>query len=163
MNILLFCWSLKKKFLLDQLLFEIMKIQICGSMSFAKEMRSAQHELEKLGHSVTIPTNTDLHIQDPAFVEDLDSNLEHCIENDTIRENFKLVAAADGIVVVNYPKNGIDGYVGVSTLMEIGVAHFLEKKIFLLFPIPHFDEHRWAHEVTIMQPVILEGDLRKVR
>lgn len=140
-----------------------MKIQICGSMTFAKQMREAKKVLEKKGHTVTIPTNTDYHIEDPTFVDNLEDNLRHCIENDTIKENFNLVADADAILVVNYPKNNMDGYIGASTLMEIGIAHFLGKKIFLLHKIPSFDTVRWAHEVTIMQPIIINGDIEKIQ
>lgn len=140
-----------------------MKIQICGSMTFAKQMAEAKKTLEKKGHRVTIPTNTDLHIQDASFVDDLSGNLQHCIDNDTIRANFKLVADADAILVMNYPKNGIDGYIGASTLMELGIAHYFNKKIFLLFPVPHYDIVRWAHEVTIMQPTVINGDLELIK
>lgn len=139
-----------------------MKIQICGSMTFAKQMREAKEKLEANGHTVTVPTNTDYHINDPLFVDNLQDNLRHCIENDTIKENFNLVASADAILVLNHPKNNMDGYIGASTLMEIGIAHFLGKKIFLLHKIPSFDTVRWAHEVTIMQPIILQGNLNKI-
>lgn len=139
-----------------------MKIQICGSMTFAKEMKAAKKKLEEKGHSVTVPTNTDQHVEDPLFADNLKDNLVHCIENNTIKENFNLVANADAIVVVNYPKNGIDGYIGTSTLMEIGLAHYLGKKIFLLHSIPHFDSVRWAHEVSIINPIILHGNLHKL-
>ena len=139
-----------------------MKIQICGSMTFAREMKDTQGKLEKMGYLVTIPTDTESHIADPNFADDLGSNLGHCIEEDVIRANFNLIAKADAILVLNYPKNDINGYIGTSTLMEIGIAHFLEKKIFILNDIPDFNDVRWAHEVTIMQPVILKGDLTRI-
>lgn len=140
-----------------------MRIQICGSMTFAKEMRDVKKKLESLGHVVTIPLDTEIHISDPEFTNNLISNLAHCIEEDVIRANFNLIAKADAILVLNFPKNDINGYIGASTLMEIGIAHFLEKKIFILNAIPDFNEIRWAHEVTIMQPVILKGDLTKIK
>ncbi len=92
----------------------------------------------------------------------IEQNFQDCIDRDIIRANFQLVADADGIVVLNYKKNGIDGYIGTSTLMEIGLAYYLKKKIFLLYPIPHFSSVRWAHEIKIMQPVILHGDFALV-
>ena len=140
-----------------------MKIQICGSMKFAKEMKSAKKELQALGHNVTIPTNTDDHIEDPDFVDNLKKNYEDSVEKDTIRECFKLVADAQAILVLNHHRNGINGYLGTSTLMEIGLAYYLGKKIFLLNPIPHYDEVRWAHEVMIMDPTIINGNLSKIK
>jgi hypothetical protein len=79
-----------------------------------------------------------------------------------LRVGFDLVVKADAILVLNFPKNGINGYIGTSTLMELGIAHYFGKKIFILNDIPDFNKVRWAHEVAIMQPVILKGDLAKI-
>lgn len=46
-----------------------MKIQLCGSMTFAKQMKEVKKRLEKQGHAVTIPTNTDDHLKDPTYVD----------------------------------------------------------------------------------------------
>ncbi len=140
-----------------------MKIQICGSMAFAKEMVTTKKELEAMGHNVTLPFETELHLERPTFVDDLASNLQYCIDNDVLRKGFQLVADADAIVVLNHPRKGVHGYIGTSTLMEIAVAHYFKKKIFLLHAIPHFDEVRWAHEIYIMQPTIIHGDLSLVK
>ena len=39
---------------------------------------------------------------------------------------------ADAVLVLNYDKKGIKNYIGGNTLMEIGFAHVLNQKIFLL-------------------------------
>lgn len=140
-----------------------MKIQICGSMTFSKEMLSTQKKLTEFGHEVTVPTDAQMHSENIGFNDDLAGNYDYCINEDVIRANFKRVADAEAICVINHPKNDINGYIGASTLMEIGLAYYLHKKIFLLNPIPHFDKVRWAHEVMIMQPTILNGDLSRVR
>jgi hypothetical protein len=139
-----------------------MKIQICGSMSFAKEMKKIQEKLMKQGHSVLVPQDTELHLSNPSFIDNLSENLEHCISENVLKVGFDLIAKADAILVLNFPKNGIKGYIGTSTLMELGVAHFLGKKIFILNDVPDFNKVRWAHEVTMMQPVFLKGDLAKI-
>lgn len=139
-----------------------MKIMISGSMAFAKEMFAAKEALEKMGHDVGLPYETEVHVQNPGFVDELANNLQYCIDNDVIHHSFNLIEKADAIVVLNYPRKGIQGYIGTSTLMEIAIAYHFHKKMFLLFPIPHFDEVRWAHELAIMQPQILHGDLSKI-
>jgi len=73
------------------------------------------------------------------------------------------VAESDGVVVLNKKRKGVDGYIGVSALMEMAVAHHLNKKIFLMYPYPDFNKHRWAQEVGIMQPVILHEDLKGIQ
>src|SRR3990167_10725715 len=106
-----------------------MKIQIVGSMKFASEMKKMKEELEKRGFEITIPTDVEKHMEDPDFVDDLEGNLDYCLKSDVIRANFKKVEQAEAILVLNYPRNGIDGYIGASTLMEMGIAHFLGRKI----------------------------------
>lgn len=76
---------------------------------------------------------------------------------------FNLIVKSDAILVLNYSKNKIDGYVGTSSLMEIGLAYYLGKKIFLLNPIPSSKKVRWAHELEIIQPVILNRDLKRIK
>ena|SRR5258708_561539 len=139
-----------------------MKIMIIGSMAFAKEMLEIKDKLKKGGHSVTVPHGIESHIADDQFVDKLDANKQWCIDNDIMRKCFQLVAENDAVLVVNHKRNDIDGYIGVSALMELGIAHFLEKKIFLFNPTPSYYKHRWVHEVAIMQPVIIHGDLDKI-
>lgn len=140
-----------------------MKIMISGSMAFAKEMLAAKKKLEQMGHEVGLPFETEIHLDNPAFVDDLSGNLQYCIDNDVIHQSFDFIEKADAILVVNYPRKGIEGYIGTSTLMEIAIAYHFHKKIFLMFPVPHFNEVRWAHEIAIMQPTIINGDLSKVK
>jgi hypothetical protein len=80
-----------------------------------------------------------------------------------MRKCFREIEESDAILVLNYPKNGIQGYIGTASLMEIGLAYHLGKKIFLLNPLPHSSEQRWAHEVRIIQPTILNGDFTKIK
>ena len=52
----------------------------------------------------------------------------------------------------------MSGYVGTSSLMEMGLAYYLGKKIYLLNELPSPETARWAHEVLSFQPTILNGD-----
>jgi hypothetical protein len=139
-----------------------MKIMIIGSMKFAKEMIKLQKELVEIGHNAQIPDGTESHLRDSNFVEDLDSNLAWCLENDIMRKNFKNVANAEAVLVVNHKRNEIDGFIGISALMEMGVAHYLDKKIFLLNDLPDHNKHRWAQEARMTRPVILNGNLKNI-
>lgn len=140
-----------------------MKIAIIGSMKFAKDMVKLKNELDKLGHQSSIPVGTEPHLKDKDFVENLEQNLKFCIENNVMRDNFFHVAKHDAVLVLNKRRSGIDGYIGISALLEMGIAHYHKKKIFLMYPTPHYKDARWAHEVAIMQPVILNGDLSKIK
>lgn len=139
-----------------------MKIMICGSMAFVHDMVVTKQKLDSIGHTAFIPEGSAPHLTNSEFVENLAGNLAFCIENNVMKRNFDLVAKSDAILVLNNKRNSIGGYIGISALMEMAVAHHLNKKIFLLNDIPKYSEHRWAHEVSIMQPIILHGDLAKI-
>lgn len=132
-----------------------MKIFIAGSMKFAKEMLNAKSELEKIGHEIFTPIDAEQCVDNP----NLSDNVEYCIEKDIIRHHFKIIENCDVILVLNHDKNGISGYVGGNTLMDMGIAHFLNKKVFMLNSIPDMN---YSVEIKIMQPIILNGDLSKI-
>jgi len=68
---------------------------------------------------------------------------------------------ADAVVVLNLDKHGIANYIGGNTFLEIGFAHVLNQKIFLLNPIP--DIQFYKTEIEAMKPVILNGDLSLIK
>lgn len=135
-----------------------MKIMICGSMHFAKEMLQAQKMLRSLGHQVMVPCDIYECVNNP----DLNMDIDHCMSTEIDKRCFNKVAESEAIVVLNYPKNNIDGYVGGATLMEIGLARHLNKRIFLLYDLPSEDELRYALEIKLTKPIVLEGELRNI-
>jgi len=137
-----------------------MKIGIIGSMQFTEKMLEARDELIKLGHKAFV---TDFH---QALVGKTDEEKEkiklHQKYNmDAIREFWKAMQGADAVLVLNYDKNGIKNYIGGNTLMEIGFAHVLNQKIFLLNPIPEIPYYKT--EIEAVKPVVINGDLSLIR
>ena len=137
-----------------------MKIGIIGSMQYTEKMLEARDELIKRGHNAFV-TN----LADP-FVGKTDEEKEtikiHQKNNlDAIREFWKLMQGADAVLVANYDKGRIKNYIGGNTLMEIGFAHVLNQKIFLLNPIP--DIPYYKTEIKAVKPVILNGDFNKIK
>ena len=53
------------------------------------------------------------------------------------------------------------GYVGGNTLIEIGLAFYLKKKIYILNNVS--SEISYKQEIMGMSPVFLNGDLNKIR
>lgn len=124
-------------------------------MKFSKEMLEVNESLKEMGHQPILPIDVIECINDPS----LNQNIDVCIEMDIIRDHLKKIQESDVILVLNHEKNSVPGYVGGSSLIEMGFAHFLNKKIFLLNPIP---EMNYDAEIKIMQPIILNGDLTKI-
>lgn len=138
-----------------------MRITICGSMAFAQEMLDVQKELEELGHEVIVPIDTQECLNNPK----LNESLEHCQnfgDVDIDKDHFNKIAASDAIIVLNYPKNGLAGYIGGAALTELAVARHLDKKIFILHELPSEKDLRYALEIKIMRPTILNGDLNLI-
>lgn len=127
-------------------------------MHFAKEMLEAQKILEELGHEALIPCDTHECVENPH----LNMDFEHCVQTNIDKTCFNKVAESEAILVLNYPKNDLHGYVGGATLMEIGLARHLDKRIFLLHEIPSEEDLRYALEIKITRPTILMGDIRKI-
>lgn len=131
---------------------------ICGSMSFARQMLEAQKVLQNLGHEANVPSDTYECLENPG----LNMDFEYCVRTEIDKKDFQQVADSEAILVLNYPKNGIDGYIGGATLMEIGLARHMGKKIFLLNDIPDENDLRYAFEIRIALPIILNGDISNI-
>jgi len=137
-----------------------MKIGIIGSMQFTDKMLEVKNKLQELGHDAFV---TDFH---RAMVGKNDEEIEkiklHQKYNmDAIREFWNAMQGADAVLVLNYDKNGIPNYVGGNTLMEIGFAHVLNQKIFLLNSIPEMPYCKT--EIKAVKPIIIDGDFSKIK
>ncbi|MCX6746315.1 MAG: hypothetical protein NTX00_04875 [Candidatus Parcubacteria bacterium] len=93
---------------------------------------------------------------------ELNSNLEWGLNLNIDKDHFNKIESSDAILILNYPKNNIQGYIGGSSLMEIAVARHLDKKIFILHELPSEDEIRYALEIKVTRPIILNGDISKI-
>ena len=127
-------------------------------MVFAKEMLEIQKLLEELGHEAIVPLDTHDCIKNP----ELNSDLEWGQNLNIDKDHFNKIESSDAILVLNYPKNNINGYIGGSSLMEIAVARHLDKKIFILHDLPNENEIRYALEIKVARPIILNGDILKI-
>lgn len=132
-----------------------MKIAICGSMAFGKEMLEIKNTLEEKGHVITVPANTESYADGTVAIE----NKWEKMELDVFKSYFEKIKENDAILVVNKDKNNIANYVGGNSLIEISFAHILDKKIFLLNPIPQMS---YSDEIEAMKPIILNGDLNLI-
>ncbi len=135
-----------------------MKIIICGSIGVADEITKAKQELEKMGHEVEIPEgvkNKKLQRIKGKHKERAEVKTRH----DLIRNYYEKMKLYDAVLVVNPEKNDIPGYVGGNTLIEMGFAHVLKKKLYCLYSVP---ELPYTSEIVAMQPIVLKGDLSKI-
>ncbi len=138
-----------------------MIIAICGSLTFFKNLRDLQKQLKSLGHIALLPKGirlleTGKHQKSQTIAERLKAEAKY----DFIREHFRKIEKADTVLVANYDKKGIKGYIGGNTFLEMGIAFYLGKKIYLLYPIPEMEYSKL--EMHAMQPVVVYGDVTKI-
>jgi hypothetical protein len=138
-----------------------MKIVIGGSMSFAKEQIEAKTFLEKRGHFIQLTENIEEYSNSPSIKQSFDEELKISLEHDIMRSFFRKIEENDAFLVMNYKKKDVDGYLGTSVLMELAIAYFLNKKIYLLNEIDK--SQPYSLEVAIINPTILNGDLELIQ
>ncbi len=136
-----------------------MRIAICASMVFTEQMLEVKERLEEMGHEATLSKFAQAYVG-KTEKEKEEITLYHKNERDAIREFWEEIKTSDAVLVLNYDRRGVANYIGGNTLMEIGFAHVLGKKIFLLNPIPEIEFYE--SEIAACKPVILEGDLKKI-
>lgn len=146
-----------------------MNITICGSIAFYDQMLEAKKKLELLGHQVKLP---------PFEIEDEHGRMIPVKEYyarrkaetgdvgwiwdrkaEAMRLHFQKVAWCDAVLVLNFDKNDIPNYIGANTFLEMGLAFHLNKKIFLLNPIP---ETNIKEEILGMKPTLIYQDFSNI-
>lgn len=137
-----------------------MIVGVAGSMQFTEQMMDLCKQLEANGHTAFMSKFG------PKFVGKTDEEkekikLEQKYTNDAIREFWKLMKSADALLVANYDKNGIINYVGGNAFLEMGFAHVLNQKLYLLNPIPKMPHYET--EIIAMHPTVINGDLSKIK
>lgn len=143
-----------------------MKILICASLDFAPQIKSVAEQLRAMGHDVTIPRTAGMIINGEVTLEDIKKEketgaiVERTIRQDSIRSYYEKIKTTDAVVVLNYDKKGIANYIGGNVLLEIGFAHVLNKKIYLMNPIPEIEYYKSEIEAT--QPIVLNGNLGRI-
>jgi hypothetical protein len=137
-----------------------MNIGIIGSMQFTHEMLDMQKKLEELGHTAFL---TDLHKNMVGKnAEEIEEIKLHQKNNmDAIREFWRAMQEGDAVLVLNYEKNGVPNYIGANTFLEMGFAHVLDQEIYILNDIP--DNPYLITEIKAMKPIVLNGDLSKIK
>lgn len=143
-----------------------LKIAICGSLNFTYEIDKLRNELLGLGFEVYIPTSAEKILSGEFSFEDIKNQKQNgsfsklVIENNAIRNYFNIIKNSDCVLVANYDKNEIKNYIGGNAFLEMGFAHVLNKPIYLLNDI---SEMIYSDEIKAMQPIILNGDLSKIK
>lgn len=76
-------------------------------------------------------------------------------------EHIDKIKSSDAILLLNFDKSKIRGYVGGNSFLEMGVAYALGKKVFIWkrpsSTLPYYEE------IMAMRPAVIEENLEKIK
>lgn len=130
-----------------------MKVLIHASLDFAKEIIDVKKFFDECSNiSVILPELT--RYQDIRDVDGDDITFTK-IKNRLSIENMKNVEKCDGLLILNYTHRGIENYVGGNSFLEMCIAFYLHKPIFLLNDIP--ENMHYTEEIKSFYPIIIKN------
>ncbi|HAS00018.1 MAG: hypothetical protein US57_C0017G0011 [Candidatus Moranbacteria bacterium GW2011_GWC2_37_73] len=128
-----------------------MKIAISGNVYMLPDIMEVQEELENKGYEV-VPTFE--------FLDQL-SEKDEAKKEENRASFFEKLKTSDALLVLNKSlKDGKEDYISGSSFLEMGFAHALGKKIYLLQGIP---EVTYKDEIMAMSPIVLNGNLNDIK
>lgn len=133
------------------------KLVVCSSASFYKTVVTLSYELEALGIDVVLPKNAQKMKEEG---DQPSRPIGHAEKAMLIRTHFNKIAQCDAIIVTNYDKPDKQNYIGPNVLMEMGIAFFLKKPIYILNDCP--SDSPLLDEILGLEPVFLKGDTSKL-
>jgi len=135
-------------------------ITICSSANFYRQAIEVRSALEKKDFKVIVPAiaekmmlagDYDVSHYKTWFADANDYHKKATL----MRRHFEEVEKGDAVLVVNYEKHGVDNYIGGNVLMEMALAFYLKKPIFILNEIPQ--ESAYLEEIIGLGPIVLHG------
>ena len=141
---------------------KIKTIVICSSASFYEKLFPIEKEIKKLGFKTALP-KTAIKMKrrnsfDVNFYKTWNKNPnDYHKKRELMNHHFNKIIKGDAILVTNFDKNGIAGYIGGNVFMEITIAYHYKKPIFILNDIA--DDSLIKEEIIGVNPVFLKGNI----
>jgi hypothetical protein len=141
-------------------------IVICSSAAFYRHVNKIADELRSMGFDVEVPATAermkkegdyDIKRLKSWYDRPEDAKLKHNLA----MQHFDKVAKGDAVLIVNDDKPSQPQYIGPNATMEWGLAYYLKKPVFLMYPLTK--EHNAYEEMIGMTAGVLGGDLGKIK
>ncbi len=141
-------------------------IIICSSAAFYRHVNQIADELETLGFKTVVPLdcrrmkktgNYDVSVVKTWYKNPNDFHKKAFYIND----HFKEIENGDIVLAVNDEKHNYQGYIGPNVIIEMGLAYYLKKPIYVLNPVD--SEMPTYEEVHGLGSTIINGDLSKIK
>jgi hypothetical protein len=140
-------------------------ITICSSSDHYKDVLEIESKLKALGFKTKIPKTARVmkrtnNFNVASYKTWYKDKKDYGKKTKFILAHFKKIVDSDAILIVNMKKNGIEGYIGGNTLMEIALAFHLKKPIFIYNNIS--DALSIKEEIYGVKPKFINRDLEKI-
>lgn len=133
-----------------------MTILLVCSKAFYSKLDFYKSELEKLGHNIIMPNNSDAPNTESLYR----GTPEHAVwKVKMYKQSEEKIKSSDAVLVLNFDKEDKKNYIGGATFLEIYDAFKLGKKIFFINDLP---EGMLKDELIGFSPIILYGELNKL-
>lgn len=141
-------------------------IAICSSASFYKDVVRIASILEDRGFRVKIPLTADLMKKNNDYTVShyktwFKNPRDYAKKTMLMNDHIHKIAGSDAILVVNKTKHGMRGYIGGNVLMEMAIAFYRKKPIYILNDIS--SRSPFTEEIVGMNSIFIKGDLRRIR
>lgn len=140
-------------------------IVICSSAAFYKHANDVKAELEKARRTVVVPKTAvrmaETGDYDVSHYKTWFGNADdYTLKADYMRTHFDEITAGDIVLVINDEKHGQPNYIGANVLLEMGLAWYQNKPIYILNDLPV--DSPFEEEIKGFSPIVLHGDLMSI-
>lgn len=127
-----------------------------GTQAGVDLIYSTGKQLQGQGHEVLFP-----HAAELSDYSNLNAEEAAAHKSEMIWNHLHKIEQSDAVLVTNGEKKGIEGYIGANTFLEMTVAMYLNKPVYLLNPINR--SVAGYEEILGMKPVFLNGNLENLK
>ena len=130
-----------------------MKILIHASLDFKQEIINCSEWIKQnTKHQIILPDLTRYQ-----HIRDMEGRFDdfNKIKNRLTKENFANVDKCDCLLILNYTHRGYENYIGGNSFMEMVIAFYLNKPIYLINAIP--ENMPYTEEIKSLYPKVLNS------
>jgi len=136
-------------------------VTICSSANFYRKAVELQIFLEKAGYQTIIPSTAEKMKKTGDYDVShyrtwLTNSDDYHKKTRLMQTHFKEIENGDVVLIINEEKHGVANYIGGNVLIEMALAFYLSKPIYILNDIP--EQSTFMEEIIAMAPIVLHGN-----